>query len=690
MRPRFPSGSVRDAGRIAAVVLGWLLASAAFVNADRGLDSLGPPPPSAAAPFLEARDESTAVVVSRVYAHSARDNEFVELANRGLEAVDLSGWSLTDGEAIATFPSDVELPPESRIVVTRNSTSYAEDLLTPADFTWDRGDARRMEGGVLRLADDGDEVLLTNPAAEVVDAVVYGESGYVGVGWDGVPARKMKRGEVAIRRTDDRGAFVDRGDATDWDGPRSHRLGQSAFELDASASTGPATAIVSPDHGDGPLLAFLESAIMSIDLGLYTLTSDRIASVLADAASRGVSVRILLEGAPVGGIEREGQRIVGGLLAAGAQVRFLSGGDDVVKRYRYLHAKYAIVDGTSAWIGSENFGEAGFPPYGNPGNRGWSVVMEDPPVARSLRSVFVADFDPRRRDSRAAEEPPGVLDSPPPIARWLSPKPTPPRDVRLVIGPDMSLDPAGLLGVLATAEERIWVEAFYLEAAWDGGPNPFLEAVFEAARRGVSVRLLLDGSWWSTPDEEDGNDERVSELNERARELGVDFEARLLEPRGRIERLHNKGLVVDGRVVFVSSMNWAETSATENREVGVLLEDPALAAIFEAAFGEDWGDAPGTRGWLDEPVSLILFYAFVAAASAASLRKLRASRKGIKPGSRVKARGLARSDLRSRSREVRLLPAELVVEPGPRARGGGRSRRRRAEARDRERGLEGH
>ena len=685
---RGPSPVVRTVGPTAAILLGWLLVSAPLLHAAGGPNALGTPPPSAAAPFSGTEDRAE-VLISRVYASAARDDEFVELENVHAAPVDLSGWSLSDGEANVSFPLDVVVPPGGRIVVTRNSTSYAEDVLAPADFTWERGDARRMEGGVLRLADAGDEVLLADEQGGLVDALAYGDSLYSGPGWEGPAARGTGRGELAVRARDSSGFLVDVGDAADWDGRRTYRLGQSELDIESIESDGPATAVVSPDLGDGPLLAFLSSASASVEVGVYTLTSERIAAVLADAAGRGVAVRILLEGAPVGGIEPEERQLVGALQAAGAGVRFLAGGEDLVKRYRYLHAKYAIVDDAAAWIGSENFGEAGFPPDGGPGNRGWSVVIEDPVVARSLRSVFDLDFDPRRRDSRPADEPPAPLAPPPPIAPW---RPLPSgmnRVVRLLVGPDMSLGPGGLLDVLTSARERVWIQALYIDTEWDRGPNPFLEAAFDAALRGVSVRILLDGSWWSTPDDAEGNDERAAAINRRARDLGVDLEARLLEPSDRIERLHNKGLVVDGRIAFVSSMNWGEASATENREVGVVLEDPALTAAFEAAFREDWGEASAPEaGFIDDPVVLLLIYAFVAAASAASLRKLRVERKGIKPGSRVERRGPARADLRRRPREVRLLPAELVAEPRPGTGGRPRTRGGGTEARGRDGGPE--
>src|SRR5439155_1055932 len=259
------------------------------LGAAREVESLPPSFGPAAASFSSGGDPE--VLLVRVYASAVRDDEFVEIENDRDEALDLTGWTLSDGEAAAAFPVDSSVPAKGRILVTRNATSYGEDTLAAADFTFDRGEARAMEGGVLRLADAGDEILL----------------------------------------------------------------------LDAKAS------------------------------------------VLGDAARRGVRVRVLLDGGPVGGIDSDEHNVSRGLAAAGVDVRWMTGGKDIVKRYRFLHAKYALVDASAAWIGSENFGESGFPD-GRKGNRGWSVVLEDAALTRALGRVFESDFDPRRRDTVAQED----------------------------------------------------------------------------------------------------------------------------------------------------------------------------------------------------------------------------------------------------------------------------------------------
>ena len=635
------------------------------------------------APVPFSSSSPAPVLIVRVYASAARDDEFVELTNPGTLPVDLSGWTVTDREATAKFPLDSLLPARGDILVTQNATSFSEDTLVSADFTFSRGEARRMEGGIPRLADTGDEVLLLDPSGLTIDVYAWGESSYAGPGWTGRSAERMGRGEIATRLRDADGAWVDRDLADDWEGPRHHRLGQSSFDAVAFDVMGGVTPILSPDAGDAPLLQFLGSARTTIEVCVYTFASERIASVLADAARREVRVRVLLDGGPVGGIPSDEHNVTQGLARAGVDIRWLDGGPDVVKRYRFLHAKYAIVDARAAWIGSENFGAAGFP-SGRTGNRGWSVVVEDAEVASSLRAVFEADFDPRRRDSIPVETVSDfVLPPPPAVPAWSGSAPSGPRRTRLVLGPDTSLDPDGVLRMFASARERVSLEAFYLEETWRGTTSPFLEAAFEAARRGVVVRILLDGSWSSVQPESGTNDEALARINERAKAAGLSLEVRLLQPRGSIERLHNKGLVVDGHTVLVSSMNWALGSATENREIGILLEDDAVARFFEGAFNADWEGRSTSGGDLlrfEDPIALLGLYGLVAAASAASLRKLRVGDKGIKPGLRVRTRGPFRTPFRRRRGEVRLLPPELVAQPRPGRRGRVRTRRGREEA----------
>ena len=467
---------VRARGRARAALFAALVLASSPLWAESEAEPLLPHPRPASAPFSDAPLPDALLL--RVYANAARDDEFVEVGNPHPESVDVSGWALTDREGTATFPLDSILPAGGRLVITRNATSYSEDTLEAADFSMGTGDARQMEGDALRLADAGDEVLLIDRSGTLADVYAWGDSSYAGQGWIGRAAERMGRGEIAVRNRDSAGGWVDRDVAEDWEGIRHHRLGQSTFDIGPFELGGATTAVLSPDSGDLPLLRFLDSARSTIEVGVYTFQSERIASVLAAASGRGVRVRVLLDGSPVGGIEDDEHRVVGGLLAAGVEVRWLASTPDIVKRYRYLHAKYALVDGRAAWIGSENFGNAGFP-ADHEGNRGWSVIVDDANLAGILRTVFETDFDPRRPDSIAARET-GLTPLPPApsVVPWSWRPPSAPRSARIVLAPDTTLDPEGILDFFASAKVQLSIDAFYFDEMWGNTPSPFLEAAF--------------------------------------------------------------------------------------------------------------------------------------------------------------------------------------------------------------------
>jgi hypothetical protein len=68
------------------------------------------------------------IVINEImYHHGLRDEryEYVELYNRGAETVSLAGWAFTDGIDY-TFNSDVEMPPDSYLVVAKDPNFIAD------------------------------------------------------------------------------------------------------------------------------------------------------------------------------------------------------------------------------------------------------------------------------------------------------------------------------------------------------------------------------------------------------------------------------------------------------------------------------------------------------------------------------------------------------------------------------------
>ena len=164
-------------------------------------------------------------------------------------------------------------------------------------------------------------------------------------------------------------------------------------------------------------------------------------------------------------------------------------------------------------------------------------------------------------------------------------------DVHLL--PDYEGSVRAMAAVVARAERFVHVE-FYI-AAWDEVTAPLLEAMADAAARGVEVRFLFDhlGSR-GIPGHRD--------MLRRLEETGISYRAMLpLKPlRGHWRRPdlrnHRKIVVVDGLVAFTGSQNLTEPSYNKPKlqaagrrwvELWSRVDGPAVSAL-DAVFASDW------------------------------------------------------------------------------------------------------
>ena len=580
-----------------ALVLTLLLPSALATGGRSG--GLAPGPLDLFGGDPGTRAWSSPLLIVEAYIRALRADEYVTLANVAGTPRDLSGWQITDSEGTLTFPAGSIAAARARVVVAQNATAYEEDTLLRADFRYAAGNATSMiVSGSFQLNNAGDEVILKDPSGASADVLVYGTSSYAGAGWTGAPAKALGFGFVAHRAFDH--AWRDTNASGDWDLVRVWSLGQADIAAASFSFTGTATAFVSPDESLSALAGLLENATTSIDLEVYTFTSSALAARLRDALGRQVRVRVLLEGGPVGGIDADEWSVAQGLASAGAEVRFLVNNTtlDIHERYRYVHAKYAVLDERTVVVSSENWGPSGFPAPGLRGSRGWTLAVTHAPLAAYLEGVFAADFDARRRDVfTLADMTVHPVAATPPTGKAREVR-LPPRQiagafrVTPVLAPDTSLAGETILGAIGRATRSIDAELFYAYPAWDPFPDVYLEALVAAARRGVSVRLLLDASRFNIEDGDPSNNTNtVAYVQGIAASEGLDLQAKLVDlaVHGFTE-VHNKGLIVDGRTVLVSSINWNRNSVTANREVGLLVENADVAAYFETAFAWDWKD----------------------------------------------------------------------------------------------------
>jgi len=497
--------------------------------------------------------------------------EYIGMINAGRSSIDLNGWSISDGEGTWTISKDVVLGQGTEAFVCSNvsflATIHPDAILIDANEDM-------VRKGRLALADDGDEVLLLDRNNAVLDQLAYGRTSIQGESWQGERCPPPPEGK-ALRRA--RPLEPDDTDsAKDWVVVAPGRSQLASMEGEAIAEP-----FLCPGNMRPRILRELRFAQHTIDVAIYELTDRTVATGLADASARGVQVRILIEGQPAGGLPKGEMETLDALARAGCEVRLISSWHGF-KRYDFLHCKYLVADQRRVLLTSENWATSSLDM-----NRGWGACIDSPRIAMAYLQAFELDFDLHQVDVRA-HEPDSLsakvtLD----LRNYENEEGILAYDAAVtnVFAPDSSY-PA-VLELLKGARERVFLELFYATDKWPEGRDPLL-AVVDAARRGASVRLLLDNSWYNREGGAENSD-LASRLNRLARTEGIDLQAKLVSPYHGFTTLHNKGMVVDDKVL-VSSLNWVTHSFSENREAAVVISSQEVASFFSQAFLRDWED----------------------------------------------------------------------------------------------------
>ncbi len=550
----------------------------------------------------EAITAEAPVLITEFYPCGLLGDEYVRLESATQIPVNLRNWSLTDGEGVLRFCQDQWLHASVALTISMNSSSYFSAYGAYPDIpTNDPGALRNVSlNGTWRLSDAGDSLALIDSHGVVVDFVVYGNCSDVSGCWNGPPVPALRKGEVA-KRTACGPTFQDTDSRVDWQPFREYRYGYTEFEpLVTTIAPGALTSFVSPDCSLEVVTETLNSARSIIRLCAYELDSASVCESLLQAAARGVDVHVLLDGAPAGGISEREAICASVLVEGGVHLDMLNGNlnHKVVQHIGPLHAKYVVVDSRASIVLSENFVESGLPVDRLCGNRGWGVRIEDSTVARYLAALFDSDSRASRGDvvewKTDARFDPGAVLPESPQANHTSGIMRPSRSIgesriELVPSPDGSLAAPFVVPILSSASS-IKTEQFQVEvlwnARWDESPrfSPLLEALGVAMSQGANVEMLLDSTWFNM----EMNQAVVARMSSTALNESWAGEFKLLDPSGPATVLHNKGAVVDGKRVLISSNNWGYSSFARNRELAAILESDEVADYFSKAFGFDW------------------------------------------------------------------------------------------------------
>ncbi|MFW5946696.1 MAG: phospholipase D-like domain-containing protein [Candidatus Natronoplasma sp.] len=360
----------------------------------------------------------------------------------------------------------------------------------------------------------------------------------------------------------------------------------SDFEPETFNYEGNATAFTSPDSSRESIDRFLDDVDSSLYVGVYQFTNLQIAEKLANLSKEGVSIRVLVEGQPVQGMPKREIASLNMISKEDCDVKLI--GKDGNDPYEYYHPKYMIKDNRSVFITSENFVSSGFPSDNSNGNRGWGIILENKKAASYYGDVYQHDWE-FGEDYEYQDIEYERYDI---TSSYYSPEFNRTEingefEITPVLSPDTAMDESTILEMIRGAEESIYVQQYYIRYN-DTDENPYLEAVKEASKRGVEVKILLDSTWYNL--EEDGNDKVVQELSSFSSDEGVDLEARLFSDYKGLLKSHNKGIIVDEENVLVSTINWNDNSIFQNRELGVIVKNSDVGKYYSQVFLDDWRD----------------------------------------------------------------------------------------------------
>lgn len=248
-----------------------------------------------------------------------------------------------------------------------------------------------------------------------------------------------------------------------------------------------------------------------------------------------------------------------------------------------LHAKYMLVDGEHACLGSANFDWRSLEHIQELG-----LELASAPLVRAFSAVFESDW---ARAGGAASSDARVDASAFPVELAVgdegSVKVTPVFSPESLLPPGAEWDLPRLVAAIDAARERVFVQLLsYQTTDREGRYFDALEsALRRAAARGCDVRLLT-ADWSKRKWTIEGLQslEALPRMSVKLATIPQASEGFI--PYARV--VHAKYLVCDGATAWLGTSNWSYDYFHQSRNVGVMIEGEAVGRTLERYFLDLW------------------------------------------------------------------------------------------------------
>lgn len=301
---------------------------------------------------------------------------------------------------------------------------------------------------------------------------------------------------------------------------------------------------------------------------------DRVIAAMEAAGRRGVRIRFLME--RKGLSESDAATIERLKRIPNLDFRLLAWSD--VSGSGIIHAKFFMVDGHEAYVGSQNFDWRSLNQIDETGLRVTDAVM-----IGQMQRIFEQDWRAQAVLAAGGHVPPLRSADPAPIdgRAFLVASPN------AFDPPDVGDSQASLVKLIAAARHDIRVEVMeYGTTAFGGGEYHVIDdALRAAARRGVRVRLMV-ADWDLTPSRLPGLIALASVPNVEIRVSRIPQPPSGFIPYARVS--HTKVMTIDGGLAWIGTSNWEGGYLDTSRNLEVVLRDRAMADRVSALQEQMW------------------------------------------------------------------------------------------------------
>ncbi|MCL2325796.1 MAG: phospholipase D-like domain-containing protein [Proteobacteria bacterium] len=329
----------------------------------------------------------------------------------------------------------------------------------------------------------------------------------------------------------------------------------------------------------------IRSAQQTIDFSHYyaitapNTTHEKVVNAIKEAGQRGVKIRFIVDTS----MNRDDNAELPALLATfpNLELRFID--------YRQViggvqHAKYFIVDGKTAYLGSQNFDWRSLEEIAEMG-----VRMTVPELVTPLIETFEIDWQLAADPTKIPQI--NQTNCPAPVAAAyhgetieviaaLSPK-------GLIPCEDVLWDLPMILSLIDNATQSVDLQLMtYATENYDKTTFFDLdEALIRAAGRGVRVRLLF--SDWSTRPKHIGDLQRLARIDSiEAKMVTIPEHSSGFVPFSRV--IHSKFMVIDNNAAWIGTSNWSGDYFYTSRNVGIVVRGERFNRDLRQSFDHYW------------------------------------------------------------------------------------------------------